>query len=94
MADWPIPKLYFGIVMILSLIGWTGLARVVRGKFMALREEDFVMIARLHGSRELRIIFRHLLPSFTSHVIANRGAVQGSASSSGPADRSPRKDKR
>ena len=68
---WPIIKVYFGIVIILSLVGWTDVARVVRGKFMALREEDFVVAARLQGAGELRIIFWHLLPSFYSHIIAS-----------------------
>ena len=57
--------------MILSLIGWTGLARVVRGRFLSLREEDFVIAARLDGSAATRIIFRHMVPSFTSHIIAS-----------------------
>jgi len=61
--------MYFGIVIVLSLIGWTGLARVVRGKLLALREEDFVMAARLVGSSDLRIIVRHLLPAFASYII-------------------------
>ena len=68
--QWPIIKVYFGIVIILSLVGWTDVARVVRGKFMALREEDFVVAARLQGAGESRIIFWHLLPSFYSHIIA------------------------
>ena len=68
---WSMIKIYFGISIILSLVGWTGLARVVRGKFMSLREEDFVMAARLHGAKERRIIFVHLLPSFFSHIIAS-----------------------
>ena len=68
---WSIVKVYFGIVMILSLVGWTGLARVVRGKFMSLREEDFVMAASLHGASKPRIIFKHLLPSFYSYIIAS-----------------------
>jgi peptide/nickel transport system permease protein len=70
-ADWPTVRIYFGITIILSLIGWTGLARVVRGRFLALREEDFVMAARLSGSREFRIILRHMVPSFLSHIIAS-----------------------
>jgi len=69
--DWSVIQVYFAIVVILSLVGWTGLARVVRGKFMALRSEDFVMAARISGSSEARIIFRHMLPSFTSHIIAS-----------------------
>lgn len=69
--DWPVLKVYFMITIILSLIGWTGLARVVRGRFLALRHEDFVLAARLAGSSELRIIFRHMVPSFYSHIIAS-----------------------
>jgi len=67
---WPIVRVYFAITLIVSLIGWTGLARVVRGRFLALREEDFVLAARLAGSSELRIILRHMVPSFLSHLIA------------------------
>ncbi|MBL7200965.1 MAG: ABC transporter permease [Anaerolineae bacterium] len=70
-ADWPVVRVYFGITVILSLIGWTGMARVVRGRFLALREEDFVMAAQLAGSSELRIILRHMVPSFLSHIIAS-----------------------
>jgi peptide/nickel transport system permease protein len=70
-ADWPIIRVYFGITVILSLLGWTGMARVVRGRFLAMREEDFVMSAKLAGANELRIILRHMLPSFTSHLIAS-----------------------
>ncbi len=69
--SWTVVQVYFGITIILSLVGWTGLARVVRGKFMALREEDFVTAAKLAGSSELRIILRHMLPSFYSHIIAS-----------------------
>jgi peptide/nickel transport system permease protein len=68
---WPALWVYFGITIILSLIGWTGLARVVRGRFLSLREEDFVMAARLDGAPEMRIITRHMVPSFTSHIIAS-----------------------
>lgn len=64
-------KVYFGITVILSILGWTGLARVVRGKILSLREEDFVMAARLAGANEMRIIIRHLLPSFLSHIIVS-----------------------
>ena len=67
---WPILYVYFSITVILSFIGWTGMARVVRGKFLQLREEEFVMAARFSGSNELRIILRHMLPSFLSHIIA------------------------
>ncbi|MBX3010582.1 MAG: ABC transporter permease [Caldilineaceae bacterium] len=70
-ADWPVIRLYFGVTVVLSFIGWTGLARVVRGRFLSLREEDFVMAARLAGASEQRVIFRHMLPSFLSHIIAS-----------------------
>jgi len=70
-AHWPSLRIYFGILIILSLIGWTGLARVVRGRFLALREEDFVTAAKLAGASEWRIIVRHLVPSFLSYLIAN-----------------------
>ncbi len=68
--DWDPLRVYFAITVILSLIGWTGLARVVRGRFLSLREEDFVMAARLDGASEMRIILGHMLPAFTSHIIA------------------------
>ncbi len=68
--DWDIIRVYFAITIIISLIGWTELARVVRGKFLSLREEDFVLAAELAGCSRLRIIFRHMVPSFMSHIIA------------------------
>jgi peptide/nickel transport system permease protein len=70
-ATWPVIRIYFGITIILSLISWTGLARVVRGRFLAMREEDFIMAARLSGSSEMRIILRHMVPSFLSYIIAS-----------------------
>jgi peptide/nickel transport system permease protein len=69
--DWDSTRVYFMMVTILSVIGWSGMARVVRGRFLSLREEDFVKAARLSGSGELRIIFRHMVPSFLSHIIAS-----------------------
>jgi len=68
--DWSVTKMYFAITIIISLIGWTELARVVRGRFLALREEDFVMAAELAGASRMRIILRHMVPSFMSHIIA------------------------
>jgi len=68
--DWSIIQVYFAITVILSIFGWTSIARVVRGKFFQLREEDFVLAARLSGSSEGRIMFIHMLPSFYSHLIA------------------------
>lgn len=70
-SDWPVIRVYFGITVILSLMGWSGLAREVRGKFFSLREEDFVMSARLVGCSEWRIIAVHMVPSFMSHIIAS-----------------------
>jgi peptide/nickel transport system permease protein len=68
--DWSILQVYFAITIIISLLGWTELARVVRGRFLALREEDFIVAARLAGCSQLRIIFVHMVPSFMSHIIA------------------------
>ncbi|HYL81100.1 MAG TPA: ABC transporter permease, partial [Candidatus Acidoferrum sp.] len=68
--DWSVMQVYFAITLILSLIGWTELARVVRGRFLSLRQEDFVMAAELCGCSRMRIIFTHLVPSFLSHIIA------------------------
>jgi peptide/nickel transport system permease protein len=68
--SWSTVEVYFAITVIISLIGWTDLARVVRGRFLSLREEDFVTAAELAGASQMRIIFRHMLPSFLSHIIA------------------------
>ncbi len=70
-AYWPPLRVYFGVTIILSLMGWTGLARVVRGRFLSMRDEDFVVAARLSGTGEIAIIFKHLLPSFLSHIITS-----------------------
>jgi len=69
-SDWSVLQVYLSITIIISLIAWTELARVVRGRFLALREEEFVTAAHLAGTSELRIIFRHMVPSFISHIIA------------------------
>ncbi|WP_196259982.1 ABC transporter permease [Pelagibacterium limicola] len=68
--DWSALQTYFAITIILSLIGWTELARVVRGRFLSLRTEDFVTAAQLDGASDWRIVTRHMVPSFTSHIIA------------------------
>ena len=68
-AHWSSLRIYFGVTIILSLFGWTALARQVRGRFLALRNEDFVIAARLIGSGRNRIIFKHMMPSFLSHTI-------------------------
>jgi peptide/nickel transport system permease protein len=68
--DWTPVQVFFAITVILSLVGWTTLAREVRGRFLALREEDFVLAARLAGCSRMRIILRHMVPTFLSHIIA------------------------
>ncbi len=70
-VTWSPILVYFGITIILGLLDWTGLARAVRSKLLALREEDFCVAARLMGASPRRIIARHLLPSFMSHLIAS-----------------------
>lgn len=67
--DWSPLTVYFAITLVLALLGWTNLARVVRGKILSLREEDYALAARLLGASHTRILFRHLLPGFTSHII-------------------------
>ena len=62
-------RVYFGVTVILSLLGWPYLARQVRGRFLALRQEDFVIAGRLLGAGRMRVIFRHMLPNFMSHTI-------------------------
>jgi peptide/nickel transport system permease protein len=69
--DWPQLKTYFYVTIILSIFGWTILARVVRGKLLSLREEDYVMAARLDGESETQIISRYMLPGFTSYIIVS-----------------------
>jgi len=68
--DWTPIEVFFAITVILSLVGWTTLAREVRGRFLALREEDLVLAARLSGCSRMRIILRHMVPTFMSHIIA------------------------
>lgn len=68
---WHPLTVYFIITVILSLVGWTSLAREVRGKFMSLKNEDFITAARLDGVNEIRIILGQMVPSFTSHIIAS-----------------------
>jgi len=68
--DWSVVQVYLAITIVISLIGWTDLARVVRGKFLSIREEDFITSAELAGCSRRRIIFRHMVPAFLSHIIA------------------------
>lgn len=69
-VTWSPLRVYFIITLIVSLLAWTSLAREVRGRFFALKGEDFVTAAILDGSRQRRVIFRHILPSLTSHILA------------------------
>jgi len=68
---WSSIKVYFGIVIILSFIGWCPLARDIRSKLLALREEDFIMAAKISGATDTRIITRHLLPSYFSYLVVS-----------------------
>ncbi|MGL5138564.1 MAG: ABC transporter permease, partial [Beijerinckiaceae bacterium] len=68
--NWEPLTVYFIITVLVSLIGWTGLAREVRGRFLSIKHEDFVTAARLDNASELRVILRHMAPSFSSHIIA------------------------
>ncbi len=70
-VTWSPLLVYFGITLILGLLDWPGLARAVRSKLLALREEDYVAAAKLMGAKPRRIIGRHLLPAFMSHLIAS-----------------------
>jgi peptide/nickel transport system permease protein len=69
--DWSVVTVYFGIVVILSLVGWGGLARVVRGKLLELRELDYVLAARVAGVSEWSLIWVHLVPNFASYLIVH-----------------------
>ena len=68
---WSPILIYFGITLILGLMDWTGLARAVRSKLLSLREDDYVTAAQLMGASTRRIVFRHLVPGFMSHLIAS-----------------------
>jgi len=67
--SWSSTMTFYGLVMIFSLLGWPGLARVVRGQFLSLREMDFAVAAKAIGASDLRIIMRHLMPNITSYLI-------------------------
>ena len=69
-VTWSPMLIYLGITAILGLLDWTGLARAVRSKLLSLREEDYVLAAQLMGAKTSRIIGRHLVPGFMSHLIA------------------------
>jgi peptide/nickel transport system permease protein len=67
---WSVEQTYLAITVILALIGWTTLAREIRSRFLSLREEDFVVAAKLSGAKEGRVVFRHMMPTMYSHIIA------------------------
>jgi len=67
---WSVEQTYLAITIILALIGWTTLAREIRSRFLSLREEDYVVAAKLSGAKETRVVFRHMMPTMYSHIIA------------------------
>ena len=70
-VSWSPLAVFFGLTLILGLVDWPGLARAVRSKLLSLREEDYCIAAELLGASPQRIIYRHLLPNFMSHLIAS-----------------------
>jgi peptide/nickel transport system permease protein len=70
-VTWSPLLVYFGITLILALLDWPGLGRAVRSKLLSLREEDYAAAAQMMGAKPSRIIGRHLLPGFMSHLIAS-----------------------
>ncbi len=84
-ARWPDLRVYFIVTVILSFLGWTGIARMVRNKFLALRAEEYVLAAEIAGASKKRIILKHLLPGFLSPLLAQAtlaipGMVMGETS--------------
>jgi peptide/nickel transport system permease protein len=76
--EWPQLRIYFATTLILSILGWTGLARSVRGRLLSMREEDFVLAARLDGESETAIIARYMIPGFMSYIIVSlTGSLPG-----------------
>jgi peptide/nickel transport system permease protein len=76
--EWSQLRIYFATTLILSILGWTGLARTVRGRLLSMREEDFVLAAKLDGESEWTIITRYMLPGFASYIIVSlTGALPG-----------------
>jgi len=68
---WSVTKMYFAITLVLAIVGWTGLARVVRGRFLSMREEEFILAARAAGAKESRIIIKYMFPNFFSYLVVN-----------------------
>ncbi|MFO7722538.1 MAG: ABC transporter permease subunit, partial [Bacteroidales bacterium] len=76
--EWPQLRIYFATTLILSILGWTGLARTVRGRLLSMREEDFVLAAKLDGENEWAIITRYMIPGFASYIIVSlTGSLPG-----------------
>jgi peptide/nickel transport system permease protein len=76
--EWPQLRIYFATTLILSILGWTGLARSVRGRLLSMREEDFVLAARLDGESEWALIVRYMIPGFLSYIIVSlTGSLPG-----------------
>jgi peptide/nickel transport system permease protein len=67
--DWSVTQTYFALTLVLSAVGWMGLARVVRGKLLSMRDLDFVTASKLAGGSDFYVVIRHLLPNFASHLI-------------------------
>lgn len=70
-VEWSTEQVYFAMTLVLGLVGWPTLARRIRSQLLTLRNEDYVVAARLSGVRPQRIIGRHLLPAFTSYIIVD-----------------------
>lgn len=70
-TNWSVVKMYFAMSIILSFFGWTNIARTVRGKFLSLREEDFILASRMAGATDRHIITSHMIPSFVSYIIVS-----------------------
>ncbi|NED94269.1 ABC transporter permease [Phytoactinopolyspora alkaliphila] len=70
-ANWGQVQRYLALTVVISLVGWVGMAREVRGKFFAVKGDEYVTAAIADGASQGRVMFRHMLPSFTSHIIAN-----------------------
>ncbi len=69
--DWSVTQTYFAITIVLAVVGWAGLARIVRGKLLSLREEDFIRAAKIAGATATSTIVRHLLPNFVSYLVVH-----------------------
>ena len=69
--EWSVVQTYFAITVVLAVVGWTGLARVVRGKLLSLRDIDFVIASRISGGSDMFVIIAHLLPNFMSYLIVS-----------------------